>query len=62
MTIQELYDWAKNHDCLELEMNSRDSRGKYCKLDYLDLNIARGEIYINPIEERKVKRHFVYPV
>ena len=62
MTIQELYDWAKNHDCLKLDMNSLDSRGKYCKLDYLDFNIARGEIYINPIEERKVKRQFVYPI
>ena len=30
-------------------------------IDYLDFNIARGEIYINPIEERKVKRQFVYP-
>ena len=52
MTIQDLYEWAKTNDCLNLEVKARDFYGDYHRVNSDALNIIKNTICINAKEKQ----------
>lgn len=52
MTIQDLYEWGKTHDCLNLELKARDFYGKYHRVNSEALNIIKNTICIDVKESK----------
>ena len=53
MTIEDLFEWGKTHDCLNLELKARDFYGNYHRINSDALKIIKNTIYITSKEEDK---------
>lgn len=51
MIIEEIYEWAKSHDCLNLELKARDFYGNYKRVISAALHIEDKAIYIDTTDD-----------
>lgn len=51
MIIEEIYEWAKAHDCLNLELKARDFYGNYKRVISAALHIEDKAIYIDTTDD-----------
>lgn len=51
MIIEEIYEWAKSHDCLNLELKARDFFGNFKRVNSAALNIRGKSICIDTTDD-----------
>lgn len=54
MIIEEIYEWAKSHDCLNLELKARDFYGNYQRVNSAALIIKDKALCINVTDDSNV--------